>query len=97
MENLENQKRATQELLAFCAERGYDVQSISHIKACLKALESLDVREAIAEYSSVPLGGMGCFNDWIPPAVLPGETPQSASERFDGLVANWSNLMRKLI
>jgi hypothetical protein len=91
---LNEQRRATQALLHFCDERGRSQGAyIEHIRECLAALQRKDIDAAMEHYSSVPLGGNMCFNDWVPPPVHPGETPGYVCIVFEALVGHWSRVM----
>jgi hypothetical protein len=60
-------------------------------------LECGDLGAALEAYKKIPLGGMGCFNDWLPPAVFSHENLEYAQTVFDALVTQWSLLMRLLL
>ena len=92
----EKQKAATRELIEFCHEHGNDTQNVSHLRSCLLALEQDDVRSALSFFEKIPRGGMGTFNDWLPPPVHKKETHESASATFDSLVAEWARSMKEL-
>jgi hypothetical protein len=84
---------STRALLMFC--RSHDRASgLDNIENCLKALEQDDFNSAYQWYKRVPLGGMGCFNDWFPPPMLPGEDGEYVSTVFDALCERWSRLMK---
>lgn len=87
-------RRATRALIKFCGDYGNEVQSTADLRACLEALEREDVETAIEYYRRVPLGGMGCFNDWLPPAVFSHETPEYVQAVFEALVTQWSLAMQ---
>jgi hypothetical protein len=100
MENLNNphfdkQAESTKALIKFC--EGHDHVGGPHVESlrqCLKALEGRDIREAVKHFRNIPLGGMGCFNDWWPRAGCEHETDEYACAVFDALVERWSRLMR---
>ncbi len=85
---------ATATLLKFCREHGYPAAGLSLVDACARALAVGDVPSAIHHFRAVPLGGMGCFNDWVPDTVYKHETRQSVCITFDALLERWSRLMR---
>ena len=87
------QLRASRSLLKFCNEHGYKNEWLENIHHCIKALEKGDIAAAMENYSAVPLGGMGCFNDWWPPVVYENETEEYVCAVFEALVAQWSRLM----
>jgi hypothetical protein len=91
------QLRATRALLKFCEEHGYKSSWLVNIHDCASALEKGDLSAAFANYSAVPLGGNGCFNDWWPPIVYPHETEEYNWTVFESLVCNWSILMRVIL
>lgn len=88
-----SQRRATKALLKFCEDHGYDVQGVDILKTCLRALERKDMLSAIEAYLRVPLGRMGCFDDWLPPIVFGHETPEYVRAVFEALITQWNVLM----
>ncbi|TAK93999.1 MAG: hypothetical protein EPO07_17375 [Verrucomicrobia bacterium] len=88
------QAQSTKALIAFCEKHDQGGPRVDSLRECLKALEARDIREAIKHYRAVPLGGMGCFNDWWPKAGCEHETDEYACAVFDALVERWSRLMR---
>jgi hypothetical protein len=95
-ESFLEQRRATRALLKFCDDHGYNVAGVQDIRACLAALEAGERSTAVAAFKRVPIGGMGCFNDWWPPAIGPLETEEYASAVFDALVYEWHRRMTTL-
>ena len=91
--HVRTQLRASRSLLKFCEEHGYKNQWIENIHQCVKALEKGDIVAAVDNYNVVPLGGMGCFNDWWPPVIYENETEEYVWAVFEALVAQWSRLM----
>src|SRR5262249_36324359 len=91
---LRSQLRATRALIKFCDDHGYDVGGVAELRTCQKALEKGDLERAIESYRKIPIGGMGCFNDWLPPAVFSHETAEYSQAVFEALVAQWSMLMQ---
>jgi len=98
--DLDQPAEATRKLIEFCEEQDYKTTFLDSIKACSLALDSGDREKAVKSFEAVPLGGMGCFNDWMP-------TPKSGwrfsdkslakiAKQFDELVENWSLAMRSL-
>lgn len=87
------QRRATRALIKFCEDHGYDVAGVKDLKICLKALNSNDVNSAVEAYLRIPLGGMGYFDDWLPPIVFPHETQDYVLTVFESLVSYWSLMM----
>ena len=71
-----SQRRATQGLIKFCEDHQYDVGGVADLRACLTALGKKDMESAVEAYLRVPLGGMGCFDDWLPPVVFAHETAE---------------------
>lgn len=93
--NIHLQQRATRALIKFCEEHGGDeYPAFSELRACLKAIERGNIKAAVEAYQKVPLGGMGCFNDWLPPVVFSHETPEYVQAVFEALTSHWSLLMR---
>lgn len=88
------QIQSTKALILFCEKHDNNVSTVNSLRECLKALEARDIREATRHYRAVPLGGMGCFNDWWPKAGCEHETDEYACAVFDALVERWSRLMR---
>ena len=95
-ETYKRQKDTTRSLIKFCSERGNDTAPVRSLDLCLQALEAGQVDAALSHYKNVPLGGMGCFNDWLPPPVQEGETHQTAFATFESLVTEWAMSMRLL-
>jgi hypothetical protein len=89
-----SQRRATRGLIKFCEDHGYDVGGVQELRACLKALDKKDIESAVEAYLRVPLGGMGCFDDWLPPVIFAHETADYARAVFEALVTQWNLLMR---
>jgi hypothetical protein len=77
-----SQRQATRTLIKFCEDHGYDVGGVQELRICLSALDRNDVKSAVEAYLRIPLGGMGCFNDWLPPVVFREETPHLCSFGF---------------
>jgi hypothetical protein len=92
--NIHAQRRATRALLKFCDDRGDKYPSVAELRLCLKALDRNDIKSAVQAYQRVPLGGMGCFNDWLPPVVFSHETPEYVQAVFEALTTQWSLLMK---
>ena len=88
------QKRAARALIKFCEDHEYNAKGVADLRACLKALEWGDVKSAVEYYQKVPIGGMGCFNDWLPPVVFSHETPEYVEAVFEALVTQWSLAMQ---
>jgi hypothetical protein len=89
-----SQRQATRALIKFCEEHGYDVRGVQELRICLSALDRNDMKSAVEAYLRIPLGGMGCFDDWLPPVVFPEETRDYVRSVFESLVTQWSLLMR---
>lgn len=93
----DTQIRATRALLKFCREHHLcetDSAYVQHVERCLHFLEFGDLKQAVGHFQQVPLGGMGCFNDWLPPVVFPHENGDYVLAMFDALVSQWSHMMR---
>jgi hypothetical protein len=92
--HLHSQRRATRALIKFCSEHGDEFPALTNLKECLIALDRGQVKEAVECYKKVPLGGMGCFNDWLPPVVYEHETLEYNQAVFEALTTQWSLMMR---
>jgi hypothetical protein len=71
--HISSQKLATQALIKFCEDHGHDVQGVNELRVCLQALLSNDIHNAVEAYLRGPMGGMGRFDDWLPPVVFDHE------------------------
>ena len=91
--NIHSQQRATRALIKFCQDHG-DSSYAAELQECLKALERGNIKAAFEAYQKVPLGGMGCFNDWLPTVVYSNETPEYVQAVFEALTSQWSLLMK---
>jgi hypothetical protein len=85
---------ATRALLKFCRDHQYPEGGLVKLQACVAALEADDFRGAVMQFRAIPLGGMGCFNDWYPPVIYSGEDKDYVSEVFGGLLERCCRLMR---
>lgn len=85
---------STRALLKFCREHGYPEGGLEQIEGVACSLAANDIQEAVAHFRKVPLGGMGCFNDWIPDVVYKHEDAQYVSAEFEALLERWSRLGR---
>jgi hypothetical protein len=95
--NIDAQIRATRALLKFCRDHQQSETESSYvleIVKCLHFLERGDVKRAQEHFQKVPIGGMGCFNDWFPPVVFAHEDPDYVWAVFDALVAYWCHVMK---
>lgn len=88
------QARATRALIKFCRDHKGDYPAMPDLHNCLRALERGNIKAAVEFYQKVPLGGMGCFNDWLPPVVFSHETEEYVQAVFEALTSQWSLLMR---
>ena len=91
--HLEFQRSATYALLKFCQERNRQCKWVRVIQHCFDELERGDVEKAFRHFRKVPLGGMGCFNDWYPPVIFDHEDKDYVHDVFDALCERWSRLM----
>jgi hypothetical protein len=89
-----SQRRATNALIKFCDDHEHGVDGVEELRACLKALNRKDMRVAFEIYLGIPLGRMGCFDDWLPPVVFKHETPEYNRAVFEALVTQWGLLMQ---
>ncbi|HYJ87391.1 MAG TPA: hypothetical protein VEW46_15120 [Pyrinomonadaceae bacterium] len=92
--HIHSQQRATRALIKFCSDHDYDYPAIPDLHHCLRALEQGNIKAAVEFYQKVPLGGMGCFNDWLPPVIFSHENPEYVQAVFEALTSQWSLLMR---
>jgi hypothetical protein len=97
MTKFENQVLATRVLIKFCEDHEYNTSMMTNLESCLKALQRNEIERAIKAYQSVPLGGMGCFNDRIPQPKFKNETSQSVDDLFIVLTSYWSLSMKILM
>lgn len=88
------QERATRTLVKFCDDHNYDVNGVERLRMCVKALERKDINAAYEIYLTIPLGGMGCFDDWLPSVVFKHETQEYVRGVFEALITQWSQLMQ---
>ena len=80
--------------MKFCRDHQYSAGGLVHLQACIAALEADDFRTAVSHFRSIPLGGMGCFNDWFPPVIYKHESSDYVSAIFDSLVERFVRLFR---
>lgn len=90
------QAKTARALLKFCEDHGYAPGGLKDLRTCVKALEYGRLDEALAAFKRIPLGGMGTFGDWTPPAAFASETPEYAERVFDALLSRWMHLMALL-
>ena len=53
-------------LVQFCDLYRPGDPSVDPVRRCLLALDAGDIGVALTAFREVPLGGYGCFNDWLP-------------------------------
>ena len=94
MITLTNAVPATKALLHFCRTHNRNDLALEPFEHCLKALEAKDLETAQQIAQDIPLGTMGCFDDWGPRGTSPGETNEHAYEVFRALVMRWSFLLK---
>ena len=87
---VQQQLQASSALLKFCVEHNYSSSWLENIRRCIESLEEGDIPIAVGNYTAVPLGGNGCFNDWWPPVVYEHETPEYVGSVFEALVSHWA-------
>ena len=85
--------QAARALLKFCEDhqRPYPL-----LNDCIAALETGDRLATTRAMSKIPFGGMGTFNDWIPPVVFEHETGDYVWTVFEALTERWYRLMKLL-
>ena len=87
---------ATRALLKFCEDHRYQVEGVNTLTSCLSALEQNDIALAVDCFHRIPLGGMGCFNDWLPSVAFPNEDSEYVAATFEALIARWARLIKSL-
>lgn len=86
--DLSKEIEVTAELLQICEIDGRDDSYVSSIRACLASLRAGNSSEAAMHFYSVPLGGMGRFDDWVPRS-------QTNANVFEPTLHLWIELMRR--
>jgi hypothetical protein len=81
-------------LMKFCREHRYPEGGLVRLQECIAALEADNFREAANCFRSIPLGGMGCFNDWFPPVIYDHENSDYVTVIFDSLLERCARLFR---
>lgn len=87
------QTAATKALVKFCEDHGYVSTYVDSLRKCLAALDEKDIASAVKHFRDVPLGRMGCFDDWFPRAAGKHESDEYACAVFEALVERWHRLM----
>ena len=90
---LVQQTAATKALIKFCEDHGYVSTYVDTLRKCLAALEEKDLASAVNHFRALPLGRMGCFDDWWPKAAGKHETDEYACAVFESLTERWHRLM----
>jgi hypothetical protein len=90
MQDLEPFIHATRALIEFCEDHDYPVGGLEPVRRCHEALKRDDVVGAVVAFKSAPLGGMGCFNDWIPVPKHANQTPQNLADMFEVVMTKWT-------
>jgi hypothetical protein len=88
--------RAARALVKFMREHGNNTSRVDLVEQCAIALERRDWKTAVKLYQQVPLGRMGCLDDWFPPPKFSNETVDYAWAVFEALVTSWNIQMRTL-
>jgi hypothetical protein len=86
--------RTTRALLKFCRDHEYVEGGLARLSSCVAALEADNFEAAVTHFRSIPLGGMCCFNDWLPPVVHEHEDDDYVRVVFDSLLERTVRLMR---
>ncbi len=95
--SVQQQIQISEALIKFCEDHNRSNNAyLENIRNCVKALEDDDIAGAIEQFKKVPLGGMGCFNDWCPQPAFEHETGEYINEIFKALVSRWSSLIKSL-
>lgn len=80
-------------LVQFCDLYRPGDPSVDPVRRCLLALDAGDIGVALTAFREVPLGGYGCFNDWLP---IDDEDADYRWAVFLALTERWARLMRAL-
>lgn len=90
----------TQALYEFCQQQdrpwSKNDKDFYKIESCLKSLEDGKPIQARSYYSQVPLGGMGCFNDWLPSQAYENPKSKYHGFKFNDLCRVWSITMMQI-
>jgi hypothetical protein len=87
------QSTATRALLKFCQDHDVGGTYVEDLRKCLLALTSSDIESAVKHYRAIPVGNMGCLDDWSPHAACEHENDEYAREVFQALIEHWVRLM----
>ena len=88
-------KRATRALLKFCDDHQCSHHDVSHVRACLAALEAGEKSNAIAAVKRIRIGKEG-FHEWWPKPIPPLETDEYAWAVFEAVFERWHRLITQL-
>jgi len=80
--------RSTKALVKCCEDHD-GADRARPLRDVLSALEADDRLAATQAFKRIPFGGMGTFNDWIPPVKYENETPEYVDEVFVALTVQW--------
>lgn len=75
-------------------EHGQSERGLAEVAAAVTALEADDFGRAVQHFHTIPFGGMGTFNDWVPAVVYNHEDVECVSVVSDALLERWVRLMR---
>lgn len=84
----------TRALAKFRHEHGYPTDGLTQVDACAAALEADDFEQAFKHFCTIPFGGMGTFNDWIPNVAYPHEDANYVWAVDVALSERWYRLMK---
>jgi hypothetical protein len=88
--------RSTKALVKFCEDHD-GVDKARPLRGVLAALEADDRLAATLAFKRIQFGGMGTFNDWIPPAKYENESAEYVDEVFVALTVQWYELASALL
>lgn len=94
--SVESTIRSTRALIKFCEDHDGEPNA-RRLRPVLAALEADDRLAAQRAFKAIPFGGMGTFNDWIPPAKYENETAEYVDEVFVALTLRWYELASELL
>lgn len=84
----------TRALAKFRREHGFPASGLSKVDACAAALEANDFDLARKHFRTIPFGGMGTFNDWLPSVAYPYEDANYVWAVDVALSERWYRLMK---
>ncbi len=86
---------ATRALLKFHHDHQGAEGATKQLQAYLNALEEDDFQAALKLFHAIPLGRMGCIDDWFPPVVYEHENEEYVDAVFRALIERIFRLMKR--